>query len=105
MVRDWGKTFEAAGTAATAPPSAPTVLREAAALIAGERRAQYGDAREEFRRVALLWSGLLGVPVAAREVGLCLAALKLVREAHRPKRDNLVDACGYLQLTADCSGK
>jgi predicted SpoU family rRNA methylase len=27
-----------------------------------------------------------------------MAALKLVRESHRPKRDNRVDAIGYVEL-------
>ncbi len=40
---------------------------------------------------------LLGVEVTAEQVCLCMVALKMSRQCHKPKRDNLVDGCGYLR--------
>jgi len=52
------------------------------------------------RRIALAWSAILDRPVTGKEVALCMAALKLCREAHKPKRDNRVDLVGFA-LIAD----
>ena len=76
---------------------AATVLDEAARLTAGERQADYGHPIEDHTRTATMWSALLGRPVTAEQVCLCMVALKLSRQCHKPKRDNLVDACGYLR--------
>jgi hypothetical protein len=70
-----------------------------------ERRARYGDPRDEFARVATIWSAVLGQAVTPGQVGLCLIGLKLAREAHEHNRDNLVDACGYAQCTAELFGE
>ena len=77
--------------------AAATVLDEAARLTAGERQADYGHPIEDHTRTATMWSALLGRPVTAEQVCLCMVALKLSRQCHKPKRDNLVDACGYLR--------
>lgn len=62
------------------------------------RRRQYGSPVAEFRRVAALWTAILGTPVEPRQVGLCMIALKLAREVYRHKQDNLTDIAGY----SDC---
>lgn len=49
-----------------------------------------------------MWTGLLNsklkphLQITASDVALMMAALKLRRQAHRPKDDNLIDAHGYL---------
>ena len=75
-----------------------SIMEEAELLVNGERRSDYGPARQSFDNIAAMWSVILGQPVTAKEVALCMVALKLVRELGRAKRDNLVDACGYLRL-------
>lgn len=71
-----------------------------AELVLGDRNAEYGSPHPDFAGIALMWSGLLNQKlserITAQEVGLMMAALKLRREAHKPKDDNLVDAHGYL---------
>lgn len=75
---------------------------KAVSLVLGNRNDDYGHPGEDFRGVALMWSGLLaaklapGAQVTAEDVALLMVALKLRRHAHRPKEDNLVDAHGYL---------
>ncbi len=78
-----------------------TVLEEAQRLIFGDRNAAYGHPAEDFARTGRMWGAILGIPdVPPAQVGLCMAALKISREVHRPKRDNLVDLAGYAGTVA-----
>ena len=74
------------------------VLEEAGAIITGPRREAYGPVEQSFGAVASAWSSILGSEVTAREVALCMIALKVMRDANKPGRDNLVDICGYAAL-------
>jgi hypothetical protein len=87
------------------PPQTPpeegieeSVLEEAGRLISQDRRAEYGPVEESFQRVAAMWTQIIGAPVTAKQVALCMAAMKICREVAKAKRDNLVDACGYMAL-------
>lgn len=77
-------------------PYQETIAEEAQRLVSGERNSTYGDAFSDFSRVGKLWGALLGIDVGPDQVALCMAALKLSREAFGPKRDNRVDGIGYL---------
>jgi hypothetical protein len=74
----------------------------AAKLVLGDRSNDYGNPREDFMGVGLVWTGLLceklkpGAVVEPRDVALMMAGYKLRRHAHKPKTDNVVDAHGYL---------
>lgn len=81
------------------------ILLEAHALINAERQESYGAPVESFCRTARLWSAYLGHSVTAKDVAACMALLKLSREAHQHKRDNLLDAAGYIGLAADMEGQ
>lgn len=83
-----------------------SVAAEAERLVHGKRAEQYGEPAENMVRIGRVWGALLDrEPIAARTVALMMAALKLARETGpEPKRDNLVDACGYL-LIADLCGE
>lgn len=75
------------------------ILDTASELIDGQRARDYGDASESFGRVALIWSGVLGMKVSAAQVALCLAGLKLSRLAFTPDHaDSWVDLAGYAAL-------
>lgn len=77
-----------------------TIAQEAIGLVTGDRQASYGHPYINFKETADLWSVVLGTEVTPEQVGLCMVMLKIAREIHVPKRDNLVDAIGYL-LTYD----
>jgi hypothetical protein len=73
----------------------PTILEEAQRLVYGDRERVYGHPREDFARTAAMWSALFGRRFEARDVALAMMCVKLSREAHQHKRDNLVDIAGY----------
>lgn len=81
-------------------PHSETVLEEASRIVNGDRAADYGDAQASFDRIAALWAAILGVPVTAKQVALCLIQLKVSRACTSDKRDNWVDIAGYAQLGA-----
>lgn len=81
------------------------ILTEADALISGDRARDYGDARDNFGRIAALWSPILGVPVSPAQVALCMVQLKVARLVASPgHRDSWADAAGYAALGARVSG-
>lgn len=73
-----------------------SIFEEADYIINQDRRGQYPPPHEEHQRLSMMWSGILNTRVEPRHVPLMMVCLKLVREAHKHKRDNLVDGCGYL---------
>lgn len=85
------------GPSCVAPklPDEPTILEEAHRLTSTEREADYGHPADDWRRTASIWSAILGVEVTPEKACLCMIAVKLSRECNQPKRDNLVDICGY----------
>jgi len=77
------------------------ILEEANGLINGDRQEDYGDAATDFARTAAMWSAILGTTVTPQQIPLCMIALKISRQCHRHKRDNLVDIAGYVALLED----
>lgn len=76
-----------------------TALSTAEGLINGPRAKDYGDASENFQRIADLWKPILKTDVTAAQVGLCLTQLKIARLIQSPNhQDSWVDAIGYLAL-------
>lgn len=75
-----------------------TIFEEAEEIINGPRRESYGPVDESFKRIAQIWSGVLGETITPRQVCLCMIGLKIQREANKHQRDNLVDILGYAGL-------
>lgn len=72
-----------------------SILLEAEELINGDRQEDYGHPYDDFSKTAAMWSALAGVEIGPEMVPLFMIALKLSRQVHRPKMDNLVDIAGY----------
>lgn len=81
-----------------------TILEEAQRLTHGERQASYGHPIDDFSRTAAMWQAILGCPVTAEQVAMCMIAIKLSRLCHTMRRDSVVDVAGYantMQMIAD----
>jgi hypothetical protein len=82
------------------------ILTTAESLINGQRAKDYGDAAENFQRIANLWHPILGIDISPEQVALCLVQLKVSRLITSPSHeDSWVDACGYLALGGEIAGK
>lgn len=87
------------------------VLDEAKHVITEERQDMYGHPENCFNLIAGLWNwwlygrGLLdpsrSEDLQETDVAMMMTLLKVAREAKGFKRDNIVDACGYLGIYAD----
>jgi Domain of unknown function (DUF4406)/Domain of unknown function (DUF6378) len=88
-------------------PSPESPLLEALRIVHTDRGADYGSPLEDFTRTGRMWGAILDLEddVEPREVALCMAALKLSREAHQHKRDSLVDVAGYIETLAMIEGE
>lgn len=82
-----------------------SLLIEAHNIITGERKASYGDARTGFQNIADQWVLYLRqkyklppFELSAEDICWMMADLKKVRQMNEPKRDNVVDAVGYIGL-------
>jgi hypothetical protein len=82
------------------------ILTEAAGLITGDRNKTYGSPTENFSNTAALWSVQIGhkltEPLTAAEVAQLMVQLKMARMIAQPKRDNFVDAAGYIACGWEC---
>ena len=92
------------GTGPIDPPSQQllNVCAEASRLVLGDRNESYGSPADDYTKTAKVWSGLLahklkpGVEITPKEAVLMMAGMKLSREMHKHKRDNLIDCAGYV---------
>lgn len=88
-----------------------SILDEAKRITTTVRHGDYGHPSDDFTRTARMWSGILAeklrpaVAITATDVPLCMIAVKLARQAHRHKRDNLVDIAGYARTAAMIAGE
>lgn len=75
-----------------------SVAAEADRLVSGARRETYGHPYDNYTAIA---GAALALGIDAntpRGAALFMIVTKLAREAHMPKRDNLVDICGYAKV-------
>lgn len=83
-----------------------SILLEAEKLINGDRRADYGHPLDDYTRTAGLFNAAFGdkikSPFTAEDLILVMVLVKISRQRNLPKRDNLVDACGYLGCIELC---
>lgn len=81
-----------------------TVFAEAEFIVGGARHEQYGQAERNFGMIAEQWSLYIQqkhniiVTLTPHDIGWMMADLKKVRQMKQKKRDNIVDAIGYIGL-------
>jgi hypothetical protein len=79
------------------------ILKEAEALINGDREKDYGTPQESFGCIAKMWSAYIGMDVDAADVCLMMALLKIARLRNGPHRDSSRDGAGYMAIGAEMS--
>ena len=90
------------------PPE--SILDTAKRITATDRQEDYGHPSTDFERTAAMWTAIFSDRLApdarvyAIDIPLCMIAVKLARQAHRHKRDNLVDIAGYARTAAMVAG-
>ena len=73
------------------------VLKEAYELVSGERAQSYGSSVALHRKWSVMLDQL-GIKIEPHQLAMAMVVLKLLRESHCHKHDNVVDAAGYLEL-------
>lgn len=88
-----------AGVQQQTAQSSESILQEAQRLTHGTRQQDYGHPLDDYTRTAALVSAVLAhklkSAITAEEMALAMVCVKLSRQIHSPKRDNMVDAAGY----------
>ncbi len=75
-----------------------SINAEADRIINGQRREDYGPAKESFDKIATGWEVIFGTEVNAHQVVLAMVWLKTCRALQGFHRDSFVDICGYAGL-------
>jgi hypothetical protein len=73
------------------------ILRQCAD-IADEREAQYGDVSKNFDDISAICKTAFGLTLSPTQIMQVMVAVKLSRNLHKPKADNLLDAINYLAM-------
>ena len=76
----------------------PSLIKDAGALVNGDRQESYGKPEDNLGRIAALWSAYLATPVSASDVAQMMVLLKIARSVNTYERDNYLDAIGYIVL-------
>ena len=91
-----------AGHVCDEPAPDETILDEAKRLVTGDRQEAYSHPKHDFATTAKFWTVYVERRMESghewfqpEDVAAMMILLKLSREAHKHKRDNLTDACGY----------
>lgn len=86
-----------------------SVLKEANAIIYGDREKTYGHPSKNLETIARMWNAYLDAKttdrnsLTAKDVACLMVLLKTARLANNPDhRDSLVDICGYAALVERC---
>ena len=78
------------------------ILNKSQFLINGDRAKEYGDAYENHKRIAEMWSVLLNKQITVSQVYQCMIAVKLSRLIETPDHlDSWIDIVGYGALAGE----
>ena len=72
-----------------------SVCAEADRLVSTDRQGDYGHPAEDYARTVAIFKLMTGKELTPEEGVTFMMCVKLSREAHKHKRDNIVDLCGY----------
>lgn len=78
------------------------ILDLAKKLTHGDRNDDYGPPHEDMRKVSELVNTILGTNLAPHDIPTIMICIKLARESHVHKRDNLTDIAGWTWVKDEC---
>lgn len=81
------------------------ITTEALGLLYGDRQDAYGSFEESFGRIAQFWTTYLGVEIMPTDVAQMMLLLKISRQKHAHKRDNIIDQINYAVVTGHLNGE
>ena len=61
-----------------------------------EKERQYGPFEDGMHKAAKIATEMCNKEITAKDIYMCMIALKLSREAYKHKEDNLLDAVAYI---------
>ncbi len=106
---DWGMMKEVDTVAPYAeadPEPEANILEEANKITHGDRREAYGHPLDDFTKVAgavnAMFASKLKEEFSAEDIPIIVALMKIARQMHLPKRDNMVDLAGYAWVSQEC---
>lgn len=74
-----------------------SILQEADKIV-NDRTRGYEPVEDSFKAISRIASAIRRKDITPRDVSAVMIALKLSREQYAHKRDNNVDAAGYIQI-------
>lgn len=78
------------------------ILNEANRLTHGDRDKNYGTPYTNHKRIADIWSVILGIEVTPAQVALCMAGVKIARLVETPNHiDSFIDGAAYLAIAGE----
>jgi hypothetical protein len=78
------------------------ILDEANRLTHGDRDKNYGTPYVNHKRIADIWTVILGIEVTPSQVALCMAGVKIARLVESPDHlDSFVDLAAYAAISGE----
>lgn len=78
------------------------ILDEAYRLTHGERDKNYGTPYTNHKRIADIWSVILGQEITPAQVALCMVGVKIARLVETPDHlDSFVDGAAYFAISGE----
>lgn len=78
------------------------ILNEANRLTHGERDKNYGTPYTNHKRIADIWSVILGQEITPAQVALCMVGVKIARLVETPDHlDSFVDGAAYFSICGE----
>jgi len=76
---------------------APSLFEKAEKIVKDCRHKDYGSPTAMCEHIAAMWNAYLGLKdkIKADHVPMLMIMLKIARQAHNYKEDNLIDIMGY----------
>ena len=80
------------------------ILDEANRLTHGDRDKNYGTPYINHKRIADIWTVILGIEVTPSQVALCMAGVKIARLVESPDHlDSFIDLAAYAAISGELS--